>query len=111
MNNIQTIEVAKVLLRHIGENQQQDEALAHGVIVILDSMDLDEPKPDPKQTKPKPKPSEPKKRKPFDVGKMKALYARGWSAAMVADEMGVSEATVYNYAKKEGLKFGKTNSV
>lgn len=115
MDNIQTIEVAKVLLRHIGENPKQDEALAQGVIVILESMDLDEPKPDPKpapkQTKPKPKPSEPKKRTPFDVGKLRSLYNGGWSAAMIADEMGVSEATVYNYAKREGLRFGKSVSV
>lgn len=114
MDNTQTIEVAKVLLRHIGENPKQDEALAQGVIVILESMDLDEPAPDPKpapkQTKPKPKPSEPKK-PPFDTGKMKALYDRGWSAAMVADEMGVSVQTIYNKAKKEGLRFGKAVSV
>lgn len=116
MDNTQTIEVAKVLLRHIGENPKQDEALAQGVIVILESMDLDEPAPDPKpapkQTKHKPEQKpEPKKRTPFDVGKLRSLYNGGWSAAMIADEMDVSEQTVRNYAKKEGLRFGKTNSV
>lgn len=62
-----------------------------------------EPKAEPKKAEPK--------REPFDIGKMKALYDRGWSAAMVADEMGVSVQTIYNKAKKEGLKFGKAVSV
>ena len=44
------------------------------------------------------------KRTPFDTGKMIALLGAGWKVPKVADEMGVSEATIYNYMKKEGIK-------
>ena len=44
------------------------------------------------------------KRTPFDTGKMIALLRAGWKVPKVADEMGVSEATIYNYMKKEGIK-------
>lgn len=113
MNNI---DIVKVILSHIGEDPKQDRALAQGCIVILGGADPEgpatAPEPKPEKTKPpKPQKKTEPKRPPFDTGKMKALYDRGWSAAMVADEMGVSVATIYSMAKKEGLKFGKTNSV
>ncbi len=44
-----------------------------------------------------------KKRKPLDVGKMKALRKAEWSLAKIADEMRVSPQTVANYLKKEGV--------
>ena len=83
--------------------------------MILGGSEQTEPAPsmgdEAPKSKTKPKPKAEPKREPFDVGKMKALYDRGWSAAMVADEMGVSVQTIYNKAKKEGLKFGKAVSV
>ena len=42
-----------------------------------------------------------------DIGKMKALREAGWSYAKIADEMRISEGSVYNYLKRaeeEGLK-------
>lgn len=43
------------------------------------------------------------KRKPFDTGKMIALLRAGWNVPKIADEMGVSEPTIYNHMKKEGI--------
>lgn len=43
------------------------------------------------------------KREKFDTGKMIALLRAGWNVPKVADEMGVSEATIYNHMKKEGI--------
>lgn len=111
------IEIVKTILSHIGDDPAQDRALAQGCIVILGNADREEsvPQPEPKPVKPAAKPKRPKqsdpKKPPFDTGKMKALYECGWSAAMVADEMGVSVQTIYNKAKKEGLKFGKASSI
>ena len=42
-----------------------------------------------------------------DIGKMKALREAGWSYAKIADEMRISEGSVYNYLKRaeeEGMK-------
>lgn len=103
MTTTQTLDVIRVLLRHIGDAPEQDRALAMGAIVLLDNMDPKAPAP---AQKPKPK-KEPNKREKFDVGKLHSLYNGGWSAAMIADDMGVSEATVYNHAKKEGLHFAR----
>lgn len=47
---------------------------------------------------PTPKPS---KRKPVDVGKIRALHNAGWSRAKIADEMGVSLVTVGKYINKQ----------
>ena len=106
-------EIIKTMLQLIGEDIERDKALAQGCILLLGGADPKEPaNAETPKTEPKaePKKAEPK-REPFDIGKMKALYDRGWSAAMVADEMGVSVQTIYNKAKKEGLKFGKAVSV
>ena len=62
-------------------------------------MDDEEP---PQKPKPKPK-STASKRRPFDVGKLGALRKAGWPVAKIADEMQVSEATVYKYMKQEGI--------
>ena len=123
MNIEQTLYVATTLLRHYGEHPQQDGAIIAGVLELLEGAQgqvngartktkrsTDETKGGAKkQTKVKEAAPEPK-REPFDTGKMRALYNRGWSAAMVADEMGVSVATIYSRAKKEGLKFGKAKT-
>lgn len=103
-----TLQIVKILLRHYGEHPSQNDALIAGALVLLDGAPTKKTEHVPRQVKPKtgaPK-SEPNKREKFDVGKLHSLYNGGWSAAMIAEEMGVSEATVYNYAKKEGLKFG-----
>ena len=46
---------------------------------------------------PTPKPG---KRKPVDVGKIRALHNAGWPQAKIADEMGVSLVTVNKYVKR-----------
>ena len=35
-----------------------------------------------------------------DIGKMKAPREAGWSYAKIADEMRISEGSVYNYLKR-----------
>lgn len=40
------------------------------------------------------------KRKPLDMGKVQALRNAGWSMKKIADEMGVSEGTIWNNLKK-----------
>lgn len=46
-------------------------------------------------------PEKKKEQKKIDVGKINALYDAGWSAAKIADEIGCSSATVYNYLNKK----------
>ena len=40
------------------------------------------------------------KRRQVDGGKIKALHEAGWPVAKIADEMRVSQQTVYTYLKK-----------
>lgn len=54
------------------------------------------PDPEPKK-KPQPKK---KQEKAFDMGKLRALHEGGWSVAKIADEMGVSQQTIYNKLKE-----------
>ena len=56
------------------------------------------PKPEPKKA-PKKKPKK-KQEKAFDMGKLRALHEGGWSVAKIADEMGVSQQTIYNKLKE-----------
>ena len=100
------IDIVKVILSHIGEDPAQDRALAQGCIVILEGA---ERAPEPTPSKPKKETAKPapKKRKPFDTGKMKALLDGGWPVAKIADEMGCSVGTIYDHMKKEGLAVGK----
>lgn len=42
-----------------------------------------------------------KKKKVLDMGKVTALRNAGWTLKKIADEMGVSEATIYNNLKKQ----------
>jgi len=37
---------------------------------------------------------------PEDAGRIKALHDAGWSAPKIAEEIGCSQATVYNHIKK-----------
>lgn len=49
----------------------------------------------------KPESAKPKKKKDqFDMGKLQALHEGGWSVAKIADEMGVSQVTIYSKLKE-----------
>ena len=48
----------------------------------------------------KPKKPVKKKERSFDMGKLAALYEGGWSVAKIADEMSVSQQTIYNKLKE-----------
>lgn len=108
MTTTEAINVVKVLMKNIGDDPEQDKALAAGCIVLLDKVMTG--KVEPEQTEPvkakQPK-AAPKKRPPFDTGKMKALLDGGWPVAKIADEMGYSVYTIYEHMKKEGLAVGK----
>ena len=53
------------------------------------------------QSPPKSPVGQGRKRK-LDTGKMTALRNAGWSYEKIADEMGCSAGTVWNYFNKEG---------
>lgn len=84
------IEIVKLLLGFVGADKEKDKALADACLAILD-----EPK-----EEPEPKAESKRGRKPFDMGKLKALLDGGWSVPKIADEMGVSDQTIYNKMKK-----------
>lgn len=86
------IEIVKLLLGFIGADKEKDKALADACLVLLG-----EPKEEPKA---EPKAETKRGRKPFDMGKLKALLDGGWSVPKIADEMGVSDQTIYNKMKK-----------
>ena len=46
---------------------------------------------------PDPPPAGKKPKKTVDVGKLIAMHNAGWPVAKIADELGVSTRTVYNY--------------
>ena len=105
------LSIAKTLLKYIGrETIENDWAIAQGILVILDGVEVQKTVPETKPVPPmgdevkekKPK-TEHKPRKPFDTGKLGALRKAGWSVIKIADEMQVSEQTVRNYMKKEGI--------
>lgn len=56
-----------------------------------------------------PKPvKKPGPKKDIDDGKIRALFETGhWTVADIADEMGISQATVYNHLKKMGVDLTK----
>lgn len=51
-----------------------------------------------------------KQRKPLDMGKVTALRNAGWSMKKIADEMGVSEGTIWNNLKKLEEKENETGT-
>lgn len=106
------ISIAKTLLKYIGrETIENDWAIAQGILVILDGVKVQEAVPETKPAPPMDDEVRPKrarsasgsKKKPFDTGKLGALRKAGWSVSKIADEMGVSDATVYKYMKQEGI--------
>lgn len=61
---------------------------------------------------PTPEPAVKTKRKPLDMGKVQALRNAGWSLKKIADEMGVSDVTIWNNLKKlEGENDGNKENV
>ena len=52
---------------------------------------------EPENAQPDPPPTGKKPKKTVDVGKLIALHNAGWPVAKIADELGVSTRTVYNY--------------
>lgn len=118
--SIDKIETVRTLLKYTGNDNNQRDAVIRGAITILQSelSEVGTVGTEKTEAKPKTKPSmgdetkvkqaKPKqKRKPFDTGKMKACLNSGRSVAWVADEMGVSTATIYTHMKKEGLAVGR----
>ena len=102
------IELIAGMLQEVGADPVSDRLLAQAAIVILGRLippqpePQPEPVPDPEPT-PTPKAEKKSKRKPFDTGKLRALRNAGWSVAKIADEMGVTEQTIRNHMKKEGI--------
>ena len=83
------------LLSHIGTDAEVDKVLAEACLALMEEPE-EKPKEKPKaKAKPKAKPKASK----FDMGKLKALLDGGWSVSKIADEMGVSQQTVYNKMK------------
>lgn len=77
--------------------------------LLVESPDQEGPKEilreDPEETpKGKPRKKASKKRNPVDTGKIGALRKAGWPVAKIADEMGLSQPTIYSYLKKLELK-------
>ena len=113
MSTEQTLYVVKILLKHISEHPEDARTVASGALSMLDGAPNNEAEHDEKKTKPKqgaPKKAEAKSgaprrggRPPFDTGKMKACLKAGRSIAWIADEMGVTEATIRKHCREEGL--------
>lgn len=107
---MKTYEAVRQLVGMLDDDQPKQRAILWDAFVKMFDLMVEEyeqikPKPGeekPKQTKTEAKPA-PKKRVKFDVGKLGALRKAGWSVSKIADEMGVSEPTVRNYMKREGL--------
>ena len=77
--------------------------------LLVESPDQENPQKIPKEDaekipKEKPRKKSSKKRNPVDTGKIGALRKAGWPVAKIADEMGLSQPTIYSYLKKLGLK-------
>lgn len=109
MSAEQTLQIVKILLRHYGEHPKQNDVLIAGALVLLEGAPNNETEHEQKKTKPKAgaqKKTAPKKRDNFDTGKMIACLRAGWSIAKVADELGVTDQTIRNRMKKEGLTIG-----
>ena len=106
------IDLVKTLLKYVGEEDlRTDKAIVQGAIIILDTIEDGPASPMEAKTVPeKPKKAEKsrtvtqKPKKPFDTGNLGALRRAGWSVAKIADEMGVSEPTIYKYMKQEGIE-------
>ena len=81
------VDAVRKLLGYIGADAVQDKVFAEVCLMLL-----------PEEKKPEEKPK--KGRKAFDMGKLKALLDGGWSVPKIADEMKVSDQTIYNKMKQ-----------
>ena len=114
MSTEQTLYVVKILLKHISEHPEDAGVVASGALSMLDGAPNVETEHDTKKDKPKAgaqkksetKSGAPKKKDNFDTGKMIACLRAGWSIAKGADELGVTDQTIRNHMKKEGLTIG-----
>lgn len=84
------VDAVRKLLGYIGADAEQDKVFAEVCLMLLP----EEKKPEEK------KPEQKKGRKAFDMGKLKALLDGGWSVPKIADEMKVSDQTIYNKMKQ-----------
>lgn len=78
-------------------------AMSAGSVITLreDSVKI-EPMPELLQKEePKPVKREPKNKKAFDMGKVRALRDAHWSLEKIADEMGVSPMTISKRLKED----------
>lgn len=113
MSTGQTLYVVKILLKHISEHPEDAGVVASGALSMLDGALKVEAEHEREHDKPNmgaPKKAETKSgaprrggRPPFDTGKMKACLKAGRSIAWIADEMGVTEATIRKHCREEGL--------
>lgn len=87
------MDIVKKLLGYIGQDIEEDKVLAEACIALM-------PEEKPAEEKPK----KTVKKKPFDMGKLQALLNGGWSVPKIADEMGVSDQTIYNKMKALEVK-------
>ena len=87
------IELLKEMLKLIGE-ANQNVTLAEACYIIVDRMKPEE------EPKAEPKKETKRGRKAFDMGKLKALLDGGWSVPNIAEEMKVSDQTIYNKMKQ-----------
>lgn len=103
MSTGQTLYVVKILLKHISEHPEDACVVASGALSMLDGALKVEAEHG--QEHGKPKSGAPRRggRPPFDTGKMKACLKAGRSIAWIADEMGVTEATIRKHCREEGL--------
>lgn len=81
------MDAVRKLLKYIGADAEQDKVFAEICLMLI-----------PEEKEPK---AEPKRgRKAFDMGKLKALLDGGWSVPEIAEEMKVSDQTIYNKMKQ-----------
>lgn len=113
MSTEQTLYVIKILLKHISEHPEDAITVASGALSIIDGAPKQNTEHEQRQDKPETgaqKKAEPKQgaprrggRPPFDTGKLKACLKAGRTIAWIADEMGVTEATIRKHCREEGL--------
>lgn len=97
-------DIIKTLVGMIEPKTELDNDIKRAALALIEKEMGEQPAP--KKIKSTAPAAKPKKRKPFDTGKMKALLDGGWSIPKIADEMGVTQSTIYNHMKSEGIVLG-----
>ena len=88
------IDIEKIIMTAL-----QEKATVHITDAGI-SIWMDAPAEEPKPEKKAPDPRKQNNVKELDMGKVKALRNAGWSYSKIADEMGVSVATISNRLKE-----------